>query len=316
MHKVITATFLIVGTLATGDFLRVLDEKKPPKFYGDDIKIAHKAQLGCGACIRGGYIYCIPGAEGSDPSTWAAGTTSVCCKDAATCTQTKDAKYLCSSTYSDTTLAKAMCPFQKSRCGNSPAFSFDQVGQQQNINITLPQGETCSFQIEASCGLPAFKPNDTAGFEIETVDYDDDDLTAPLTLRLLDEKREFGSEKKGPRPNRTMKIQDEDHKNLTSNPAKGPEKKRFNPEEGSQRAFKGGKKGDPKENICKKRYQQISVTALGDVNATTAARILQTAPVYTMALQVGTTDFQASSGMLLKFGTFAFALVGLLLTSF
>lgn len=209
MYKVTTAAFLIVGTLATGDFLRVLDATKPPKFYGDDIKIGHKPLLGCGACIRGGYIYCIPGAEGSDPSTWAAGTNSVCCKDVATCTQLKDVKYLCSSTYSDTTLAKAMCPFKKDRCGNSSAFAFDQVGQQQNINITLPQGETCSFQVEASCGLPSFKPNDTTGFEIETIDYDDDDLSAPSTLRMLDEKREFGSDKKGPnKPNKTMKMKD------------------------------------------------------------------------------------------------------------
>jgi len=112
----------------------------------------------------------------------------VCCKDAASCPQTKDAKYLCSNTYTDTTLAKAMCPFKKDRCGNNTAFSFDAVGQQQNINITLPQGETCNFLITADCGLPAFKPNDTTGFEIETVDYDDDDLAAPSTLRMLDEK--------------------------------------------------------------------------------------------------------------------------------
>lgn len=128
MKKFTTFALLTVGTFATSDFLRGLQEKKPPKFYGDDIKIEFKAQLGCGACIRGGYIYCIPGAEGSDPSTWAAGTTSVCCKDAASCAQTNDSKYLCSNSYTDTTLAKAMCPFNKDRCGNSTGFAFDQVG--------------------------------------------------------------------------------------------------------------------------------------------------------------------------------------------
>jgi hypothetical protein len=30
--------------------------------------------------------------------------------------------------------------------------------------------------VEADCGIPAFKPNDTTGFEIETIDYDEDDL--------------------------------------------------------------------------------------------------------------------------------------------
>ena len=85
MYKVTTATLLVVGTMATGDFLRVLNERRPPRFYGDDVIFPFKAQLGCGRCIRGGYIYCIPGAEGSDPSTWGAGATSVCCKDAASC---------------------------------------------------------------------------------------------------------------------------------------------------------------------------------------------------------------------------------------
>jgi hypothetical protein len=73
-------------------------------------------------------------------------------------------------------MAKAMCPFNKRGCGNNAAFSFDSVGQKQNINITLNKGETCTFQVEAQCGLPAFKPNDTTGFDIETIDYDEDDL--------------------------------------------------------------------------------------------------------------------------------------------
>ena len=86
-----------------------------------------KSTLGCGACIRGGYVYCIPGPEGSDPSTW--GTKqSVCCKDA-TCPQAKDTKnFNCSTNYNDPMLAKAMCPFRPSSCGNSPAFLFDSVG--------------------------------------------------------------------------------------------------------------------------------------------------------------------------------------------
>jgi hypothetical protein len=37
-------------------------------------------------------------------------------------------------------------------------------------------GETCTFYVEADCGLPAFKPNDTTGFDIDVIDYDEDDL--------------------------------------------------------------------------------------------------------------------------------------------
>ena len=47
--------------------------------YGDKPAVNFKSQLGCGACIRGGFIYCVPvTAEGSDPSTWK-GDKSVCC---------------------------------------------------------------------------------------------------------------------------------------------------------------------------------------------------------------------------------------------
>lgn len=76
-------------------------------------------------------------------------------------------------------MAKALCPFRKSNCGNNTAFNFTDVGQSQTIDVTLPQGETCTYQIEAQCGLPSFKPNDTTGFDIEVIDYDDEDMGAP-----------------------------------------------------------------------------------------------------------------------------------------
>ena len=55
---------------------------------------------------------------------------------------------------------------------------------------------------------------------------------------------------------------------------RGPQAARFNPEtDGPERAFKGGMKNGT-EPKCKKRYQQISVTALGNLT-TSASRILQ-----------------------------------------
>jgi len=86
------------------------------------------------------------------------------------------ANFNCSNSYTDAMMAKAICPFNRRSCGNNTAFSFDSVGQKQSINITLNKGEACTFQVEAQCGLPAFKPNDTTGFDIETIDYDEDDL--------------------------------------------------------------------------------------------------------------------------------------------
>lgn len=91
---------------------------KIPKFFDDNITIPFNGTLGCGACIRGGYIYCIPGAEGSDPSTW--GTNkAVCCQNASNCSALTNKAFNCSNSYSDKSLAKAMCPFRKGACGNN-----------------------------------------------------------------------------------------------------------------------------------------------------------------------------------------------------
>ncbi len=114
MKKAITSVLLLALTATTvsaNEFLRNLQQMPPPqngtngtrpmngtmppmngtqggppgprpipKSYGENVSIPYNGTLGCGACIRGGYIYCIPGAEGSDPSTW--GTNkAVCCKD-------------------------------------------------------------------------------------------------------------------------------------------------------------------------------------------------------------------------------------------
>ena len=69
----------------------------PPKKYEDDFKIPFKAELGCGACIRGSYTYCVPGAEGSNSTQWKAGLKPVCCS-AASCKEALDkANYNCSS---------------------------------------------------------------------------------------------------------------------------------------------------------------------------------------------------------------------------
>ena len=63
----------IIGTLCLAVFAqdRFLQGQRAPKEYKDTDKIPYNANLKCGACIRGGYVFCIPGAEDSDPSTWA-----------------------------------------------------------------------------------------------------------------------------------------------------------------------------------------------------------------------------------------------------
>lgn len=143
---VATATVATVSAQDDG-FLRNL-AGKVPKYYEDAITINFNATLGCGACIRGGYIYCMPGAEGSDPSTW--GTNkSVCCQNAANCPTLTNKAYNCSNQFTDKVLAKGMCPFKKSACGENSSFDFTEAGQTQVLDINVPLGETCTYQVRA-----------------------------------------------------------------------------------------------------------------------------------------------------------------------
>ncbi len=132
-----------------------ISANKGLRFYGDSPRINYVNNLGCGACIRGGYAYCIPSkVPGSDPATWAAGKKGVCCKDDACVTTTlKDTtvSWTCSKRdYSDSTLALGMCPFNKARCGvNNSTLNFtgSTIGQIQTLNVSLALGETCTYRL-------------------------------------------------------------------------------------------------------------------------------------------------------------------------
>jgi hypothetical protein len=43
------------------------------------------------------------------------------------------------------------------------------------VQIALPPGETCFYKINATCGIPNIGLNSTTGFDVQSVDYDDDD---------------------------------------------------------------------------------------------------------------------------------------------
>ncbi len=215
-------------------------------------------------------------------------------------------------------------------------------------------GETCTFKVEADCGLPTFTPSSTKAFEIESIDYDDDDLN-DNTLRNLkaknkpetkspkdanrtasaggknsthrDDKSDVtkSSKVKGPRvlQNSTdnfkrdrappkpqqnknfTRVENGKNKGSNSTASKGPQVSKFDPAVGGQKKFKSGLKANSAENICKKRYQQISVTALG--NLTNSARILQSSSDYTMTLEIGTSDFSSASYLLLSAAALIFS---------
>jgi hypothetical protein len=141
--------------------------------YPDDVQIDYSSTLKCGACIRGGFVYCVNGKEGdADLATKA----SFCCQSSSGCTQTTNPAWTCSNIYSNKILAKNLCPFSKTSCGDNANITFSVWNQQQGVKIELAAGETCAYMVTAECGLPAYKPNTTLGFDIETIDYTDEDI--------------------------------------------------------------------------------------------------------------------------------------------
>lgn len=45
--------------------------------------------------------------------------------------------------------------------------------------------------VSAECGLPAFKPSSTLGFDIETIDYTDEDIGNTRRRRVLTSTHDF-----------------------------------------------------------------------------------------------------------------------------
>ena len=79
------------------------------QYYGTaNVSISYDQNLGCGACIRAGYIYCVPGGS----AQWGGRLQPVCCQNAANCAQISNtANYNCSSQWASPILAMQVCPF-------------------------------------------------------------------------------------------------------------------------------------------------------------------------------------------------------------
>ena len=73
-------------------------------------------------------------------------------------------------------MAKYACPFVKQNCGDKNTIDLNNTGETQNIQLNINPGQTCFYQINANCGFPAFKLNDTTGLDVEVIDYTDKDL--------------------------------------------------------------------------------------------------------------------------------------------
>lgn len=120
----------------------------------------YKDQLGCGACIKGGWNFCFKGTdaqvvEDTEPQ-------KKCCEDAteAKCPEVVDPSWSCSSSYADQDYALTFCPFKKKKCGDTAEVTFGEsdVNKTQEIKVAnLAAGESCSFKIKAQCNSPAFQ---------------------------------------------------------------------------------------------------------------------------------------------------------------
>lgn len=154
-------------------------------FYGSNVTIPFNAKLGCGACITGGYTYCVQGSAWSDYSGKAISQT--CCQTAtsASCPQMTTAGWTCSSSYSDKILAKSICPYTVGACGSKNKYQYLTwgYGQSNSFNINLAPGDTCAYVVNVQAGLPAYQfLTSTKGFHIESIDYLDTDINGRRML--------------------------------------------------------------------------------------------------------------------------------------
>lgn len=92
---------------------------------------------------------------------------------------TDGSSYTCSNSYASETASLALCPFDPTKCGSNEdiAFNGSAPGESYSVSMNIPLGETCTYEISSRCGLPTFTPyNDTTGFDIQMLEYDENDL--------------------------------------------------------------------------------------------------------------------------------------------
>jgi hypothetical protein len=289
---------------------------KSLKYYGDDYRVAWAQNLGCGACINGGYTFCFQGKEGDDMT----GKTFIqkCCKDttSANCPEATNAAYTCSSIYTDRALAKSICPFKQTACGPKNFYEYVFYGafSKDNVTINLAPGETCSYMMKTKCGVPSYKPSRTDGFDIESIDYATDELTRLRFLQSLPPPpppptptptptptpvtttppppppptKRFLPKNAVPTRRKITTVTNNGTTSLESDDfgVRGAVHARYRPDyDNGKRAFKGGKRSI-NDDLCEERFSLVYVTNLQGVSGLTVAtsvnnnyqRVLQSVP--------------------------------------
>jgi len=132
-YQITIVALLSLAVVNCQDFLieRYLQQNPPalPEEYPENVNITYSSTLACGACVRGGYIYCYKGSEGEVQNTAPAAANQKCCQTEASCTEATNTAWSCSNLYTDKTFGKNVCPFIKPYCGNSSTITLNNVGE-------------------------------------------------------------------------------------------------------------------------------------------------------------------------------------------
>lgn len=90
-----------------------------------------------------------------------------------------DSTYSCSNAFADRVYSKYVCQYNTAACGATSNFTLATVNSTASVNITaLALGQTCFYKVQAQCGGPSFRPNDTSKVEVEFVEFKDQDLNS------------------------------------------------------------------------------------------------------------------------------------------
>ena len=94
--RITSFLLLAAGTLVMGHAPSFLEKELLRLAAGGTI--SYKPQLGCGACLKGNYVYCVKGEDGMklENETQATSANTICCQDA-TCAQASDVAWTCSN---------------------------------------------------------------------------------------------------------------------------------------------------------------------------------------------------------------------------
>lgn len=167
-----SAAILIIGSIlaslavATSEQARYLgfEDFAMQTLDETNVVIHFNSTLPCGACLRGGYVFCNS-------------TTPTCCEP----TDITCIKCLIETWKDPVNTLINMCGSiqAKAQCGNNSIF-IDTLSNSTDINIDyLNFGESCTYRLISNCGYPKIEINQT-GVDVVVASLQNSSLWSPL----------------------------------------------------------------------------------------------------------------------------------------